>query len=50
MLPLPRAVLSAYPPGYEGAGAAAAVPEDAPATVVEASGFDAEGMLRLRGR
>jgi hypothetical protein len=43
-------VVSAYPPGYDGDGAAAAVPGAAPATDLEAAGFDADGMLRVAGR
>lgn len=46
----PRAILSAYPPGYEGDGAAAAVPEYAPAAGLEAAGFGPEGFLRVKAR
>ncbi|KAF8072911.1 hypothetical protein HT031_000571 [Scenedesmus sp. PABB004] len=45
-----RVSLSTYPPGYSGDGAAAAAPEDAPATLLCASGFDGDGLLRIRAR
>lgn len=48
--PTGKAVLSTYPLGYTGEGAAASVPEDAPATLLCASRFDQQGMLRTAGR
>ncbi|KAI8476494.1 MAG: GlcNAc-domain-containing protein [Monoraphidium minutum] len=43
------AVLSAYPPGYDGEDAAAVAPEGAAPTELAAAGFDADGMLRIKG-
>lgn len=45
-----KAVLSCYPVGYEGAGAAAVWPEPAPITVLCASSFADDGLLRTVGR
>ncbi|KAK9819250.1 hypothetical protein WJX81_000875 [Elliptochloris bilobata] len=45
-----RAVLSTYPPDYEGTGAAALTPEDDRPTLLCGAGFGEDGFLRLRGR
>jgi hypothetical protein len=45
-----RAVLSTYPLGYDGEGAAAAVPDAAPATLLCAKEFDESGLLRVQSR
>jgi len=43
-------VLSTYPLGYEGQGAAAAVPDSGPATLLCAKEFDEAGLLRVQSR
>lgn len=43
-------LLSTYPLGYDGHGAAAAVPSSAPATLLCAKEFDACGVLRVQAR
>jgi hypothetical protein len=48
--PTEKAVLSTYPLGYTGEGAAASVPEEAPATLLCAYHFDQQGMMRTTGR
>lgn len=45
-----RAVISSYPPPYEGEGAAASLPPTLNPTIMVAQGFDQDGMLRLVGR
>jgi hypothetical protein len=45
-----KVVLSTYPAGYSGHGAAAAVPEDVPPTLLCAQGFDEAGMLHVVSR
>ncbi|EFJ43296.1 hypothetical protein VOLCADRAFT_96541 [Volvox carteri f. nagariensis] len=47
-----KAVLSTYPLGYSGAGAAASVPDEAsaPATLLCANSFGPDGFLRTMGR
>lgn len=45
-----RAMLSTYPLGYDGEGAAAAVPDAAPATLLCAKEFDESGLLRVQSR
>ncbi|GLC55882.1 hypothetical protein PLESTB_001039600 [Pleodorina starrii] len=50
--PTGKAVLSTYPLGYSGSGAAASVPDEAtaPATLLCAKGFEQDGFLRTVGR
>jgi hypothetical protein len=43
-------VLSTYPLGFDGEGAAAAVPDAAPATLLCAKEFDEAGLLRIKSR
>lgn len=43
-------VLSTYPLGFDGEGAAAAVPDAAPATMLCAKEFDEAGLLRIKSR
>lgn len=45
-----RVVLSTYPLGYTSQGAAAAVPDQAPATLLCAKGFDDNGLLHIQSR
>jgi hypothetical protein len=45
-----KVVLSTYPLGYSGQGAAAQVPEQAPATLLCAKGFDDSDFLRIQAR
>ncbi|GAB4817949.1 hypothetical protein N2152v2_004995 [Parachlorella kessleri] len=45
-----RVVLSTYPPGYQGQGLQATLPRQPPLTVLCATHFDADGMLRTKGR
>lgn len=45
-----RVVLSTYPLGYCGDGAAAAIPDNASATLLCATGFNEDGLLRIQGR
>jgi hypothetical protein len=45
-----RVVLSTYPLGYSGQGAAAQVPEQAPTTLLCAKEFDDSGFLRIQAR
>lgn len=45
-----RVLLSTYPAGYSGDGPAASVPEQAPATLLCAKGFEADGLLRIHAR
>eukprot|EP00192_Tetraselmis_astigmatica_P008377 CAMPEP_0117655384 /NCGR_PEP_ID=MMETSP0804-20121206/4251_1 /TAXON_ID=1074897 /ORGANISM="Tetraselmis astigmatica, Strain CCMP880" /LENGTH=688 /DNA_ID=CAMNT_0005461733 /DNA_START=303 /DNA_END=2368 /DNA_ORIENTATION=- len=46
-----KAVLSSYPPGYEGSGAAAELPDDHRPTLLCASHFGPDdGLLRIQGR
>lgn len=45
-----RVVLSTYPLGYTGDGPAAALPEEAPATLLCAKEFDENRLLRIQGR
>ncbi|GAQ88896.1 N-acetylglucosaminyltransferase family protein [Klebsormidium nitens] len=46
----PKAVLSSYPPPYEGLGAAASIPEDSRPTFLCAKEFGPDGLLRMTGR
>ena len=45
-----RAVISTYPPGYEGEGSSAKLPTDRRPTLLCASHFGPEGLLRIRAR
>ncbi|KAL0023769.1 hypothetical protein WJX77_003977 [Trebouxia sp. C0004] len=45
-----KAVISSYPPPYEGEGAAASLPPTLDPTMMVAEGFDQDGMLRLVGK
>ncbi|KAA6427899.1 MAG: c transferase [Trebouxia sp. A1-2] len=45
-----KAVISSYPPPYEGEGAAASLPPTLDPTTLVAQGFDQDGMLRLVGK
>lgn len=46
----PKAVLSSYPPPYEGLGAAASIPEDSRPTFLCAKEFGPDGLLHVTGR
>jgi hypothetical protein len=48
--PSQRPVLSSYPPGYERGVEAGLLPENAPPTIMVATKFGEEGMLRVAGR
>lgn len=46
----PKAVLSSYPPPYEGLGPAASIPQDPRPTVLCVKEFGPDGLLRLTGQ
>ncbi|KAK3260901.1 hypothetical protein CYMTET_30163, partial [Cymbomonas tetramitiformis] len=46
----PKAVISTYPPGYEGTGAKTVIPECRLPTLLCAAEFGKEGLLRFRAR